>query len=147
MMRRAVTVLLAVAASAVLGACGKADQVVKQGGPATASNSPFMQSGTQPFSSARPVSVSHDGRVLSAKAVGGGCKTLSLVAQEKAQTVTVTIKVVTREKTGEGCPLNAALVPVQATLARPLDGRRLIDGATGLPVTAPVATSSAPPSH
>jgi hypothetical protein len=133
MMRRTVTALLVVAASTTLGACGKADQVVQQSGLPTA---PVVLNGTQPFASGRPISVSHDGRFLSVKAVGGGCQTPSLSAREGTGTVTVTIKVVTRQKPGEGCAANAELVPVQATLARPLDGRKLIDGSTGRSVPA-----------
>lgn len=139
MMRRTVAVPLVVAASAMLGACGKADQAVNQASPPTAS---IVRSGTQPFSSARPVSVSRDGRVLSVKAVGGGCMTPSLSAREGTGTVTVTIKVVTREKPGQGCPANAVLVPVQATLVRSLDGRKLIDGSTGRPVPSAVRPAS-----
>lgn len=143
-MRRTVTVLLVVTAATTLGACGKADQAVRRSGLPTA---PIVLNGTQPFASGRPVSVSHDGRVLSVKAVGGGCQTPGLSAREGTGTVTVTIKVVTRQKAGEACAANAELVPVQATLARPLDGRKLIDGSTGRSVPAPVATSSTPPAH
>ncbi|MFI7405669.1 hypothetical protein ACIBW9_35250 [Streptomyces sp. NPDC049541] len=61
--------------------------------------------------------------------------------------MTVTIKVVTRQKAGEVCAANAELVPIQVTLARPLDGRKVIDGTTGRAVPVPVATSSTSPSR
>ncbi|WP_189957508.1 hypothetical protein [Streptomyces alanosinicus] len=135
--------LLVSAATATLGACGKAeksDKAIEQGGGLP--TAPVVQRDTQPFSPVRPISVGLDGRVLSVKAVGGDCLTPSLSARETSGTVALTIKVVARENRGQACTTNAELVPLKVTLTRSLGVRKLIDGATGRPITAPVVTSS-----
>jgi hypothetical protein len=87
----------------------------------------------------KPVSVSGQGRTVTAQAVEGGCRIAQLTAQESASTVTLTVTVSDHRKPGVMCSDLARLAPVSTTLKAPLDGRKLVDGTTGKPLAAPQA--------
>jgi hypothetical protein len=117
-----------------------AEQLASHAGPSTSINPGGpMQPAPAPRASKQPIEqpVTAQGRVLTTKAVAGGCRTARLVSRETSTTVTLTILVTNHQRPGQLCPAIAMLVPVSTALKAPLGSRQLIDGATGKQLPAP----------
>ncbi|AEW97274.1 MULTISPECIES: hypothetical protein [Streptomycetaceae] len=86
---------------------------------------------------AAPVKTGRDDRTLTVGAEEGGCRTARLTTRETATRVTLTLELADHHKPGSVCPDIARMRQVSVTLKAPLDGRELIDGATGHQLAAP----------
>ncbi|RAG83639.1 hypothetical protein DN069_21005 [Streptacidiphilus pinicola] len=78
------------------------------------------------------VLVQDGGLKLTTQTLGGGCRRLSLQAQESATDVRLTLTVT---RPSGICPPYVTLVEVSTTLHAPLGTRQLVDASTGRPIT------------
>lgn len=78
------------------------------------------------------VTVQEGGLKLTTQTLGGGCRRLTLEAQESATEVRLTL---TLTRPSGICPPYVTLVQVTTTLHTPLGSRRLVDATTGRPIT------------
>ncbi|MGW6832106.1 hypothetical protein ACWGCI_01560 [Streptomyces sp. NPDC054949] len=118
-------ILATLLGACVLCACGQAGQAgIPESGPSSTS---------QPIT--RPTVISADGRTLTTGIPIGGCQKGRLSGTESDTTVSLTLTLTTHEKKGEACAANIGLEPVSFTLQKPLDTRKVVDQATGNPLT------------
>ena len=78
------------------------------------------------------VTVQDGGLKLTTQTLGGGCRRLTLQAQESATEVRLTL---TLTRPSGICPPYVTLVQVTTTLHAPLGSRHLVDATTGRPIT------------
>ncbi len=126
----------------LLAGCAAPASPVAGSGPTIARSSPLGVPDIRPSATNRlpavlqdiPAAlVSADGRQVTVTGEGGGfVASLSLVAQETAKAVKLSLLAVPAR-----CPCTADLIvgPVHATLSAPLGDRRLVDAATGQTIT------------
>lgn len=106
-------------------------------GPGTRTPTPPPPTATAPGYPAVTVPITavlvQDGGLrLSTQALGGGCRRLALQARESSTEVRLTL---TMTRPPGICPPYVLLVEVSTTLHTPLGHRRLVDAATGRPIT------------
>ncbi|MFJ8310056.1 MULTISPECIES: hypothetical protein [unclassified Streptomyces] len=97
----------------VLAACGQGD--VRSAQPIT-----------------RPTVLGADGRTLTTEITAGGCQKGRLAGAETDSEVTLTLELITHQKSGEACPAYVALAPVSFVLRAPLGTRKVVDGVSGM---------------
>ncbi len=109
----------------VLGGCGQASRAgIPESGPSSTS---------QPIR--RPTVISADGRTLTTDIPIGGCQKGRLSGTETDTEVLLTLTLTSHEKEGEVCAANVGLEPASFTLRKPLETRKVVDQATGNPLT------------
>ncbi len=141
------TLTLSAAAVAVAGAVltGCGHSTTAGGAPATppsptpppSSSAPAPAPKVTKQAITKPAGLAEQGRKITVTAQQGACQSVRLASQETSAQVTLTVEVTDNRKPGMMCAAYVKVVQVSTTLKAPLDGRKLIDGATGKEIPAP----------
>lgn len=124
---RRVLAMVFLSLSGLATACGTASESTATSPEATPSTT------LQPIT--RGVSLGTDGQTITTVIPVGGCQKGKLTGAETASQITLALSLTTHEKANEVCSADVKLVHVSFKLPAPLDHRKVVDKATGKPVS------------